>query len=137
MTELAVPAADLAAPSADARYGLITARFTALGERLRGLGEQVQASTTHVEGYAASVGRLAEHMAELNVDGETVAEHHEAATVMRAVREAAHAEASAANDLSTRFTQVADDHRADYGTVVEAERAMPVPMANASFYANR
>lgn len=137
MTELMTPSTGLAASSADARYGLILAQFAALAEQLRALSEHVQDSHAYIEGCSAGVDRLADQMAKLKVDSSTVAEHREAAALMRSALSEAAAMASAAEDLSTRFTQVADGHRAEYGSVVEAQRAMPVSMAAASFYANR
>lgn len=130
----------VAAPGggADAvRYGIVVAQLTAAGERLRGLGERVRSAYRYVDGCSASVDRLAEQMAALSVDVDTVAKHRTAATVMRSVL--AEAEAMAANieDLSALFGQTADAHQADYGPVVDAARSMPVEMADAGFYGNR
>lgn len=129
----------VAAPGggADAvRYGVVVAQLTEAGERLRGLGEQVRGAYRYVEGCSASVDRLAEQMAVLSVDVDTVAEHRDAAAVMRSVLDEAEQMAAAIEDLSTLFGQTSDAHQADYGPVVEAARSMPVPMADAGFYGN-
>ncbi|MFI6513641.1 hypothetical protein ACIBCT_39060 [Streptosporangium sp. NPDC050855] len=119
------------------RYGIVIAQLAAAGIRLAGLSEQVRATYRYVEGCATSVDRLAEQMAGLTVDRDTVGEHHQAATVMRAVLADADAMAAAVEDLATLFGQTAAAHEADYGSVASAATAMPVPMADAQFYSNR
>lgn len=121
------------------RYTVVIAQLTAAGLALRGLSEQVRRTYEYVEGCAKSVDRLAEQMAVLSVDRDTVAEHHEAAAVMRSVREEAEAMAAEAEDLAVLFHQAADGHEGDYGTVAEAANSMPggIDMAEAEFYSNR
>ncbi|MFH9426412.1 hypothetical protein [Streptomyces sp. NPDC017529] len=120
-----------------ARYVVVVAQLTIAGARLRGLSEQVRSTYRYVEGCSKSVDRLAEQMAGLHVDSDSVAEHHEAAAVMRAVLEEADAMAAATEDLAALFDQAAAGHQADYGPVAEAIDAMPVEMADAEFYSNR
>jgi hypothetical protein len=119
------------------RYGILIAQLTAAGIKLSGLSEQVRGTYRYVEGCAASVDRLADQMAGLTTDVDTVGEHHQAATVMRAVLAEAEAMAAATEDLAVLFEHTAAAHQADYGPVAEAVRAMPVPMADAQFYSNR
>ncbi|MFF3443670.1 hypothetical protein [Streptosporangium sp. NPDC002721] len=119
------------------RYGILIVQLVAAGVRLRGLSEQVRSTYRYVEGCASSVDRLADQMESLTVDVDTVGEHHQAATIMRSVLADAEAMAEATEDLSVSFEQTAAAHQADYGTVAEAARTMPVPMANAEFYSNR
>lgn len=119
------------------RYGVVIAQLAAAGIRLSGLSEQVRSTYRYVEGCAASVDRLAEQMAGMTVDRDTVGEHHQAAAIMRAVLDDAEAMAAGVEDLALLFGQTADAHRADYGPVADAVHAMPVEMADAQFYSNR
>lgn len=119
------------------RYGIVIVQLAVAGVRLRGLSEQVRGTYRYVEGCAASVDRLADQMAGLTVDRDTVGEHHQAAAIMRGVLADADAMASAVEDLALLFDQASAAHQADYGSVAETVRAMPVPMADAEFYSNR
>ncbi|MFD4050166.1 hypothetical protein ACFWSF_32230 [Streptomyces sp. NPDC058611] len=119
------------------RYGIVIAQLTIAGARLRGLSEQVRSTYRYVEGCSKSVDRLADQMAGMRVDRDSVAEHHEAATVMGAVLEEADSMAAATEDLAALFDQASADHQSDYGPVAEAITAMPVEMADAEFYSNR
>ncbi|NUW45516.1 hypothetical protein [Nonomuraea rhodomycinica] len=119
------------------RYGIIIAQLTVAGIRLRGLSEQVRDTYRYIEGCSSGVDRLAQQMASLKVDVDTVSEHHEAAAVMRSVLDEADAMAADTEDLATMFGQASDAHQADYGTVADKARSMSVPMAEAEFYSNR
>lgn len=118
-------------------YGIVLAGLTAAGIRLAGLSERVRSTYRYVERCADGVDQLADQMAGLAVDVGTVAEHHDAATVMRSVLADAEAMAEATEDLSVMFGQTASAHQADYGTVAAAAQSMTVPMADAEFYSNR
>ncbi|MGS2645803.1 hypothetical protein [Streptosporangium sp. G12] len=119
------------------RYGIVVTQLAVAGVRLLGLSEQVRRTYRYVEGCASTVDRLADQMAGLTVDRDTVGEHHQAATIMRGVLADAEAMSADVEDLATLFGQASDAHQADYGTVAERARAMPVPMADAEFYSNR
>ncbi|MET8866554.1 hypothetical protein ABZW11_26750 [Nonomuraea sp. NPDC004580] len=119
------------------RYGILIAQLGLAGLRLRGLSEQVRGTYKYVEDCSSSVDRLADQMAGLEVDVDTVAEHHGAAAVMRAVLEDAEAMASDTEELASLFDETAAAHEADYGAVAAAAQSMPVPMAQAEFYSNR
>lgn len=119
------------------RYGILISHLLIAGAKLRGLSEQVRGTYEYVEDCSASVDRLAEQMASLTVDADTVGEHHQAAAVMRAVLAEAEAMAAAVTDLSAMFEETAAAHQADYGQVAAAAQSMPVPMAQAEFYSNR
>jgi hypothetical protein len=119
------------------RYGVVIAQLTAAGAALRGLSEQVRATYQYVEDCSASVDRLADQAASLNVDADTISEHREAAQIMRTVLAEAQAMAAECEELSTLFTETADAHEGDYGTVAQAANAMDVPMADREFYSNR
>ncbi|MFI6296686.1 hypothetical protein ACIBEJ_34210 [Nonomuraea sp. NPDC050790] len=118
-------------------YGIVITQLTAAGIRLRGLSQHVRGTYRYVEGCSESVDRLAEQMASLEVDGDTINEHREAAAVMRSVLAEAEAMAEATEDLATLFGQASEAHQADYGLVADAATHMPVPMADAQFYSNR
>lgn len=119
------------------RYGILLVQLAAAGLKLRGLSETVRGTYRYVEGCASGVDRLADQMAALTVDVDTVGEHHGAATVMRGVLADATAMAEATEELAELFDYTAAAHEADYGTVAAAANAMDVPMANAEFYSNR
>lgn len=118
-------------------YGIVVAQLAAAGLKLRGLSERVRWTYSYVEGCSKSTDRLAEQMAALAVDVDTISEHRTAAKVMRQVLEDAEAMGTAMEDLASLFEQTSDAHRADYGPVADAARSMPVPMADAEFYSNR
>ncbi len=118
-------------------YAVVTVALAAAGVRLAWLSEQVRATYAYIEKCAAAVDRLAEQMAGLQVDDASVGEHHDAAAVMRTVRELAELMAGDLEDLSIGFHAARDAHVADYGTVADAADNMPVPMARAEFYSNR
>lgn len=119
------------------RYGILVVQLAMAGMKLRGLSAQVRSTYRYVEGCSNSVDRLAEQMSALEVDVDTVGEHHDAATVMRSVLTDAEAMATATEELADAFSRTSDAHQADYGSVAEAARTMPVPMAQAEFYSNR
>jgi hypothetical protein len=119
------------------KYGIVRAQLMFAGARLRGLSAQIRSTYRYVEGCSRDVDRLAEQMAGLQVDVDTVGEHRQAALLMRHALGTAELMAGATEDLSTLFELTAADHEADYGSVAEAARNMPVPMANAEFYSNR
>ncbi|MER5353429.1 hypothetical protein ABT093_24225 [Kitasatospora sp. NPDC002551] len=118
-------------------YGIVVAQLAIASVRLAYLSEKVTGTYKYVEGCAASVQRLADQAAAMNVDRDTVAEHRDAATVMLSVLEEAEAMAAATADLSTLFQATADAHEADYGPVDEAIAAKEGEMADREFYANR
>ncbi len=118
-------------------YGIVVAQLAAAGMKLRGLSERVRSTYAYVEGCSKSTDRLADQMATLAVDVDTISEHRTAAAVMRSVLADAEAMGTAMEDLAALFEQTSDAHRADYGPVADAARSMPVPMADASFYSNR
>lgn len=118
-------------------YVIVITQLAIAGARLRWVGESVRATYRYVEGCARSTDRLAEQMAGLTVDRDTVGEHHQAATVMRMVLGHAEQMAVEAEELGSLFTEASAGHQADYGPIADTARAMPVPMADASFYSNR
>lgn len=118
-------------------YAIVITQLAMAGIKLRGLSEQVRSTYRYVDGCAASVERLADQAAGLEVDLDTISEHREAATVMRGVLADADAMAAATEDLASLFDRASAEHQADYGPVNEAIHAMPVPMADAEFYSNR
>ena len=117
------------------RFSIVIAQLIAASVTLRGLSEQVRSTFKYVEDCAASVDKLADQAAALNVDQPTINVHREAATVMRSC----HEDAEAMAEMSTLFHETADAHMADYGPVAEAAHNMPdgVEMADRQFYSNR
>ncbi|MFI7630297.1 hypothetical protein [Microbispora rosea] len=118
-------------------YGILLVQLAAAGLRLRGLSERVRSTYSYVDGCAEGVDRIADQMAKLKVDVDTIGEHHDAAGVMRSVLGYADEMAAATEDLAGLFQATANAHQADYGTVAAAAQSMPVPMAEAEFYSNR
>jgi hypothetical protein len=118
-------------------FTLVTTELALAGMRLANLSEAVRSAYRYIDRCAGGVDRLADQMDGLTVDADTVAEHHDAAAVMRSVLEAAEAMANGVEDLSTLFTHTSEAHRADYGSVDDAANNMTVAMADAEFYSNR
>ncbi|MFI9783244.1 hypothetical protein ACIHEI_06990 [Kitasatospora sp. NPDC051984] len=119
------------------RYGIVIAQLIEAGVKLALVSDIVTDAYKYVEKCAVSVDRLADQAAALAVDDDTVAEHRDAATLMRSVLAEAEAMAADLADLSTSFHATAAEHEADYGSVAEAANAMPVAMAERTFYSNR
>ncbi|MER5866145.1 hypothetical protein [Kitasatospora sp. NPDC002040] len=119
------------------KYAIVLTQLTLAGAKLLFLAERVRATYAYVESCAESVERLADQAAGMNVDRDTVNEHREAATVMRAVLEEAEAMAAATEDLSIAFQQTADAHEGDYGPVADAIATKEGDMADREFYSNR
>lgn len=118
-------------------YAVVIVQLAAAGIKLRGLSQKVRSTYEYVEGCSTSVDRIADQMARLAVDVDTISEHRTAASVMRSVLADAEAMAAATEDLASMFEQTSAAHAADYGTVADTARSMPTPMADASFYSNR
>ncbi|MFF4346782.1 hypothetical protein [Streptomyces sp. NPDC001530] len=119
------------------RFTILVVQLAAAGMQLRHLAGLANSTFGYVEDCASNVDQLAETAASLNVDADTVGEHHQAATVMRSALAHARSMEAAALEMSTLFQQASDDHQADYGPVAATANAMPVPMADRSFYSNR
>lgn len=118
-------------------YAIVLTQLTAAGARLMWLSDSVRETYRYVERCASGTDRLAEQMAGLAVDVDTVSEHHQAAAVMRSVLATAEEMAASLDDLSGLFHHTSDAHRTDYGPVADAAQNMTVPMAEAEFYSNR
>ncbi|MGC4959719.1 hypothetical protein ACLQ2P_41535 [Actinomadura citrea] len=118
-------------------YTAVVTQMAVAGMKLALLSESVRSTYRYVEGCARGTDRLADQMAGLAVDADTVAEHHEAAAVMRSILAEADDLAAGVEDLSTLFTHTGEAHSADYGSVADAAQNMTVPMADAEFYSNR
>lgn len=119
------------------KYTIVIAQLAWASIKLRGLSEQVRSTYRYIDGCSASVDRLAQQMAGMAVDRDTVVEHHQAAVIMRGVLAEADAMAVHIETLSTMFDQASAAHKADYGPVADTANNMPVPMADAEFYSNR
>ena len=118
-------------------FTAVVTSLAVAGVRLASLSERVRSTYRYVSTCSRGTDRLADQMAGLDVDDDTVAEHREAAQTMREVLDEAERLAESAEDLSTLFGQTSDAHRRDYGSVTEAAQSMTVPMANSQFYSNR
>ncbi|WP_371484845.1 hypothetical protein [Kitasatospora sp. NBC_00315] len=119
------------------RYGILIARLAKAGLALRHMADLARSTFEYVGEVAASVDRLAEMAAGMNVDADTVAEHHQAADIMRGALANATTMANECEEMSSLFDEASDAHQADYGDVAEAFQAMPVEPADRGFYANR
>lgn len=101
------------------------------------LSDEIAGTWRHVEGCAKSTTRLAEEMARLEVDRDTIAEHHEAASLMHKAHNESKALRTTAAELSDMFRQAAQIHAREYGAIAATAAAMRTDMANARFYGNR
>jgi len=119
------------------RYTIMLARLAAAGLALRHMAHLADTTFRYVEDCARNVDQLAETASTMKVDADTVAEHHQAAQVMRGALAEATAMARTCEEMSTLFQEASDAHQADYGPVAESIQAMPVPMADRLFYSNR
>ncbi|MFI0453712.1 hypothetical protein [Actinomadura sp. 6N118] len=119
------------------KYAVVVGQLTLAGAKLAMLSDTVRSTYRYIERCSRGVDRLAEQMAHLKVDVDTVAEHHDAAAVMRGCLADAEAMANTIDEMSIDFGQAAADHQAEYGSVAEAADNMPVQMAEAEFYSNR
>jgi hypothetical protein len=140
MSDVAPAAANVTAAAeaaADAgSYGLLVAQLDEVQAAVIDLAETAKQLGDDVRETAGAVNRLAENAARLKVDSDTIGEHHEAAALIGACADHADTFSSSCMDLSALLAKTANDHRADYGPVTEAVQAMPVPMADRTFYAS-
>ncbi|GCD99739.1 hypothetical protein [Embleya hyalina] len=137
-SELVPVTAAVVAPTGDgAHHDDVVRQLEDAAAGMRLLSEAITTTFAGIDDAASSVYQLAETAAALNVDTSTLADHRDAAAVMRAAHGQADHLASKAQDMAVLFARTADEHSADYGPVDEAVKAMPVPMADRSFYANR
>ncbi|MFJ8746639.1 hypothetical protein ACIRL2_45790 [Embleya sp. NPDC127516] len=118
------------------RYGSLIEQLENAAEGMRRVSEAIDTAFASVGDGAASVKQLADTAAALRVDASTVGEHRDAATCMSAAHGKAESLVAQAQEMSTQLRRTAAEHRADYGPVTEAVQAMPVAMADRSFYAN-
>ncbi|WBP91986.1 hypothetical protein [Kitasatospora cathayae] len=119
------------------RYGILIARLAKAGLALRHMAALAKSTFEYVGDCAASVDQLAEMASGMDVDAGTVAEHHEAANIMRGALANATTMAQECEEMSSLFDEASAAHQADYGAVAEAFQNMPVEPANREFYANR
>jgi hypothetical protein len=120
-----------------ARYSGIVVEMIAAAAAMAALSEQVGRARTHQARVAERGRRLAEEMARLEVDGDTVAAYLTAAEVTAGGSRLAALLAAVAADMGRAFDGVQRIHQAEYGSVAAAAEAMTVPMANADFYRAR
>lgn len=118
-------------------YGMVISGLQDVAGQLIVASEQVRTTYNYVEQCADGTDQIADQMARLTVDRDTVGEHRDAAALMRAALGQADTVAAAFEALSAAFARTAGAHRGQYGAVAATAQTMAVPMANASFYANR
>jgi hypothetical protein len=119
------------------QFTVMVAKLAAAGLALRGVGARVRSTYKYIGDCAKSVDHLADLAAKLSVDPDTIGEHRDAATVMRASLARAQRMANTVDEMSTMFDQAKAAHQGDYGAVNDAATSMTVPMANRNFYRNR
>ncbi|MFJ9662896.1 hypothetical protein ACIRPR_33715 [Streptomyces griseoflavus] len=119
------------------QFTVMVVKLAAAGLALRGVGARVRSTYKYIGDCAKSVDHLANLAAKLSVDPDTIGEHRDAATVMRASLARAQRMANTVDEMSVMFDQAKAAHQGDYGAVNDAATSMPVPMANRNFYRNR
>lgn len=119
------------------RYITVLGQLVVAAARMRGLAENIRDTYAYVGDCSATVTRLAETAAGLQVDAATVAEHYDAAQAMLGVLADAARMATTTAEMATTLTAAAETHEAEYGAVAHAAQTMPVDMGAASFYANQ
>lgn len=116
---------------------VVTTRLAATASAMWSLSRAVRGAYDYVESCAQSVDQQAEIAAGLNVSGEVVDAHRDAAGVMRGVLDDAQQLADEAEEMAADFQSAEDDHRADYGPVHEAMTTKPGTIADRRYYANQ
>jgi hypothetical protein len=119
------------------QFTVMVVKLAAAGLALRGVGARVRSTYKYIGDCAKSVDHLANLAAKLSVDPDTIGEHRDAATVMRASLARAQRMANTVDEMSVMFDQARAAHQGDYGAVNDAATSMSVPMANRNFYRNR
>ncbi|MGW0612027.1 hypothetical protein [Streptomyces sp. NPDC002788] len=119
------------------QFTVMVVKLAAAGLALRGVGARVRSTYKYIGDCAKSVDHLADLAAKLSVDPDTIGEHRDAATVMRASLARAQRMANTVDEMSVMFDQAKAAHQGDYGAVNDAATSMTVPMANRNFYRNR
>jgi hypothetical protein len=119
------------------QFTVMVAKLASAGLSLRGVGARVRETYRYVGDCAKSVDHLADLAGKLSVDPDTIGEHRDAATVMRASLARAQRMANTVDEMSVMFDQAKAAHEGDYGAVNDVATSMTVPMANRNFYRNR
>ncbi|MFJ7271953.1 hypothetical protein ACIQV3_35855 [Streptomyces sp. NPDC099050] len=117
-------------------YLRLMAQLAKAGMALRGVGARVRSTYDYVGDCAKSVDFQVGLAAHLDVDPNTLAEHRQAAQVMRGALASARRMANNAEEMAVLFAQAEAGHRADYGPIAEHAANMPggIRMANRVFY---
>ncbi|WP_331726587.1 hypothetical protein OG592_44130 (plasmid) [Streptomyces avidinii] len=97
------------------------------GETIRGIGERAEQN-------ARAVARIADNLANLDVDTLTTGEAKDTARIMRGLSTAAIAAASAADSVTSAARAADAQAQKSHEGIDEQVGAMTVPMARASFY---
>ncbi|MFJ5026112.1 hypothetical protein [Streptomyces goshikiensis] len=117
-------------------YLRLVAQLAKAGHALRGVGARVRETYEYVADCAKSVDHQVALAAHLRVDPDTLAEHRQAAQMMRGALAAARRMASSAEAMAVLFVQAEAAHRTDYGPIAERAASMPggIEMADRNFY---
>ncbi|MFB7896094.1 hypothetical protein ACFC1B_07165 [Streptomyces xiamenensis] len=119
------------------RYSGVLTKLALAAIALHRAGNRVRDTYSYITDCAQSVDNQADLAANLRVDQDTLAEHRQAANIMRNALKLSDDLAAKTDDLALMFEQARADHARDYGPVVQVAQAMTVEMADRSFYRNR
>lgn len=115
-------------------FGQLLRETRTLARAVRNGTETHRKLATTMDEQARDTGRIAEQIAALKVDTETVAETREVARIMLGLSTSAIAYATAADDASRAASAAEQRTITDHGGIKEAADRSPAPMADRGWY---
>jgi hypothetical protein len=114
---------------ADLTYTGLQKAITALEKDIRRSADDIRAWAQYINDEAIDTARVAETIAAIGVDPDTIAETHEVAKLMAGLSEAAIAYASASDTTAKTASAARDQARASHEGIKEAYSRAPADVS--------
>ncbi|MGW7398028.1 hypothetical protein ACWGH7_16205 [Streptomyces cyaneofuscatus] len=118
----------------DITYRKLREQVQVLARRVASDGETIRQIGHRADQNALEVARVADGLANLQVDTRTTGEAKDTARIMRGLSQTALATASAADNVAAAARAADTQARRSHEGIDEQVNAMTVPMAQAAFY---
>lgn len=118
----------------DITYRKLREQVQVLARRVAADGETIRQIGHRADQNALEVARVADGLANLQVDTRTTGEAKDTARIMRGLSQTALATASAADNVAAAARAADTQARTSHEGIDEQVNAMTVPMAQAAFY---
>ncbi|MEU8101766.1 hypothetical protein [Streptomyces rubiginosohelvolus] len=118
----------------DTTYRKLREQVQVLARRVAADGETIRQIGHRADRNAQEVARVADGLANLEVDTHTTGEAKDTARIMRGLSQTALTTASAADNVAAAARAADNQARKSHEGIDEQVNAMTVPMAQAAFY---